>query len=333
MPTPVYTTLHQDSSTVYDANGNPKFRITSSITEVRPGDLPDDQPEVFVYQIVDATDPKQDKFLRVATIHDLSKVTRGRDPARVAGQTFFLGSSFTVDYNDVTTAINAKAVIQTRVDALISDWIDYSTKFLVPTDFTMPAPEDTLVTAAKNSYYTAKAANTAKQAELATAVTAFTDAKADATRAGDDLTKALAQSTACTELKSKLSTFTAEYSTLSAPLNYRSSMNGLMDAVTAAGANPIYDAAKTVADAARSRETTVISPLLTNINATVEAQCATLAAAVQVAAQAKSTADAAAAAAQTTQALAQGAADAAAAGEAAALTAVLAICPDFDPNA
>lgn len=330
---PTYTTLHQDSSTVYDDNGTPKFRIVSSITYVRLGDLPNQQKEVFVYQIVDATDPKQDKFLRVATIHDLSKITRGRDPARIAGESYFLGSSFTVDYNDVTTAINAKAVIQTRVDALITEWIDYSTKFVIPTDFTMPAPEDTLVTAAKNTYYAAKEANAAKQASLSAAVTAFTDAQADAVAAGDALSKALTLSTGCTELKSKLATFGAEYRTLSAPLNYRSSMNALMDAVTAAGANATYDAAKTAADAARSRETTVASPLLDNILSTVDAQCAAFAAAVQTAAQAKSTADAAAAAAQTTQTLAQGAAAAAAAAEAAALTAVLAVCPDFDPNA
>lgn len=330
---PLYTTLHQDSSTVYDTSGNPKFRIVSTITYVRNGDLPDNQPEVFVFQIVDATDPKQDKFLRVATIHDLSQVVRGREAARALSKTYFLSSSFTVDYDDVTTAISAKAVVQTRVDALITAWIDYSTKFVVPTDFTMPAPEDTLVTGAKNAYYAAKTANTAKQAALTTSVTALTDAQAAASRASSELAKAIALSTGCSELRSKLTTFTSEYRNRSAPADYRSSMNGLISAVSAAGPNVAYDAAHTAAMAAQTRETITLSPLLDSMVSTVETQCTAFTVAVQSAAQAKTTADAAVANAQTAQALAQASATAAAAAEAAALAAVMAVCPDFDPNA
>ena len=328
---PTYTTLHQDSSTVYDTSGTPKFRIVSSIPYVRPGDLPDNQPEVFVFQIVDATDPKQDKFLRVASIHDLSQIIRGRDPARSASRLYYLASSFTVDYNDVTTAINAKAVVQTRVDALIIAWIDYSTKFVLPTDFTMPAPEDTLVTGAKNTYYAAKSANTAKQAELATAIATFTESQAAAARASTSLTEAVAASTDCSMLLSKLTAFNSGYRV--AGSNYRSSMDGLVTAVSAAPSNVIYDAALAGAKSAQSNELSTLSPTLDSIIATVTSKCATLTAAVQTTAQAKTAADTAAANAQTAQVLAQASATAAAAAEAAALSAVMIVCPDFDPNA
>jgi hypothetical protein len=328
MPTPTYTILHQDSSTIYDTSGNPRFRVVSTVTDVRLGDLPDNQPEVFVFQIVDATDPKQDKFLRVASIHDLSQIIRGRDPARSANKSYYLSSTFTVDYDDVTTAISAKAVVQTRVDALITSWIDYSTKFVIPTDFIMPAPEDTLVTGAKNTYYAARDNNAAKQAALATSIAAFTEAQAAASRASTSLTQAVAASSECTLLSGKLSSFEQGYRGL--PTSYRTTMNAL---ITAVPSDPAYDAQLDNAKNAQSYELSVLTPVLTDIIATVNSKCASLTAALQVAAQAKTTADTAAANAQTAQALAQASATAAAAAEAAALAAVMAVCPDFDPNA
>lgn len=336
MPTPEYTTLHQDSSTVYDTLGNPKFRIVSTITYVRAGDLPDRQPEIFVFQIVSATDPKQDKFLRVASIHDLSQMVRGREPARASGKSYYLSSTFTVEYDDITTAISAKAVVQTRVDALISAWIDYSTKFIVPTDYTMPAPEPTLVTAAKNSYYAARTSNASKQTALNDAIAAVTDAQAAAARAAADLTAAIAASSDCSLMLTKISNFQAAYNGGVSP-DYRNTMSSLVSAVTAAAEGvdppPSYAPQLSVAKTAVEREIIVLTPLLADIVTTMTQKCTQLNIAVQTAAQAKTSADTAAAAAQTAQALAQAEATAASAAESAALAAVTAVCPDFDPNA
>jgi hypothetical protein len=327
-----YTTLHQDSTTVIDAVGAPKFRVSSSISYIKPGDLP--YENIFVYQVVDPLDPKQDTFLRIATVHDLTIYLRGRDNAIANGKTVYLAASFIAEYSDVTTAVAAKAVIQTRIDTLIADWIKYTQQFLVPTDYTLPAPEDTLVAAATNAYKTSKTARAAKEAELATANATLATATTAATNAASDLSAAMAQTNACGTIQASLTALITAYS---GPTGYKTSMNALVAAAHAAGwptsGNSGFDAALVAADAAVTAESLSVTPVLSSIQSTIASQCAAAAAAVQAAATAKTQADTAVATAQTAQALAQAAATAAAAAEAAALAAALAVCPDFDPNA
>lgn len=331
---PTYTTLHQDSSTVFDANGAPKFRVASSITYVKPGDLPGDYPDVFVHTIIDPLDPKQDVFARVATVHDLSQYLRGRENALLNAKTAYLSASFSIDYDDVTTAVAAKAVIQSRVDTLIADWIKYSTEFIVPTDFPLPAPEDTLVTAAKNAYASATTARETKEAELATANATLATATTAATSASSSLTAAMAAHNDCALTQSKMASLITAFS---GATGYKTVMNALVTAAHAAGwppsASAPFDAALASADAAVTAESIGVTPLLTSINTDINAKCASLQAAITAAAAAKTQADTAVAAAQTAQALAQAAATAAATAQTAALAAVMAVCPDFDPNA
>lgn len=329
---PTYTTLHQDSTTIFDATGAPKFRVASSITFVKEGDLP--YAEIFVHEIVNSLDPKQDKFLRVATVHDLTIYLRGRDNAILNGQTIFLASSFTLEFNDVTTATSAKEVVRTRVDSLIADWIKYSTQFIVPTDFPLPAPEDTLVAAATNAYNSAKEARVTTEEELATANAALATAQTAATNASSDLAAAMAAYNDCALTQSKMSSLITAYSGVS---GYKTIMNALAAAAHAVPWPPSpsasFDAALAAADAAITAETINVTPLLTSISNDINTKCAALQADITAAAAAKTTADTAVATAQTEQALAQAAATAAAAAETAALAALLVVCPDFDPNA
>lgn len=329
---PTYTTLHQDATTFFDATGTPKFRVASSITFVKEGDLP--YAEVFVHEIVNSLDPKQDKFLRVATVHDLTIHLRGRDNAVVSGQTIYLASSFAMEFNDITTATSAKEVVRTRVDSLIADWIKYSTQFLVPTDFPLPAPEDTLVAAATNTYNTAKEARVTTEEELAAANAALAITQTAATGASADLAAAQAAYTDCAMVQSQMSALITAYSGVS---GYKTVMNALAAAAHTAGWPPssdaAFDAALAAADGAITAEAINVTPLLTSINNSMSTKCATLQAGITAAAVAKTTADTAVATAQTEQALAQAAATAAAAAETAALAALLVVCPDFDPNA
>lgn len=335
MPPPNFTTLHQDSTTIFDAFGAAKFRIVSSITYVKPGDLPlaagASVSEIFVHSIVDAVDPKQDKFLRVANIHDLTTITRGRDRALDALQTTYLALSFTVDFNDVTTAAAGKQVVQTRVDALIDDWIKYTTQFLVPVDFPMPAPEATLVVAAKAAYKKAAATRVEKEAALVTANAASTEAVAAAKRASTDYVAALARVNECNTVTANANALQLAYTT------YRNTMNGFVGVVetTSAvpGINATVDAAFPGAKAAKNGELANVQALLTLVVGQISATCTAEAAAVTAAATAKATADGTVATTQTAQAQAQAAATAAATAQAAALAAVLVVCSDFDPNA
>lgn len=333
---PTFTTLHQDSTTYLDANGLVKFRVASSITYVKPGDLP--QADIFVHQIVVALDPKQDKFLRVADIHDLTTLLLGRENALLNAQTTYMVPTFQAEFNDVTTAVAAKAVVQTRIDTLIANWLKYSLKFIIPTDFDLPAPLDNLVLAAKAAYTAAAALSTTKDATLVTANAALTEANAAASRAGTAYADALAGTINCQQQQANMSSLVSTYTS---PLGYRTVMNALVAAAVAAGwqvggtpgtsGNAGFNAALAAARVAMAAEATTVTPLLTSVAATMAAECAAEAANVTATGAAKTTADAAAATAQTTQTVAQAAATAAAAAEAAALAAVLAVCPDFVP--
>jgi hypothetical protein len=357
---PTYTTLHQDSTTVFDALGAAKFRVVSSITYVKPGDLPlapgATLAEVFVHSIVDSTDPKQDKFLRVANIHDLTTVVRGRDNALLASQSTYLALAFTVEFNDVTTAAAAKLVVQTRVDALIADWIKYTTEFLVPTDFPMPAPEATLVVAAKAAYKTAATNSATKEAALVTANAASAEAVAAAGRASASYVAALTASNQCNQLSQNAVSMKAAEDAFRAAMNvFKSAEDGFQAQATAftvvAAAEPTPSPALVSAVATFQGQTAANTSVLTNaataltaelqngkpvldaLVTSIAGQCAAHTAAVTAAATAKATADGTVATTQTAQAQAQAAATAAATAQAAALAAVLLVCADFDPNA
>lgn len=360
-----YTTLRQDSAAIIDDAGASRFRVVSSIAYVKPGDLPwTPISEVFVHEILEVADPKQDKFLRVANIHDLTTLARGRVAALNALQTTYLSAMFTVEFADVTTAAAAKAVVQTRVDALIADWIKYSTEFLVPIEFTMPAPEATLVKAAKAAFKTAKNARIEKEAALVTANAASAEAVAAAERASATYAAALTrtnncseQSTRATSAKSAVDAFRAAMAgtfkaaadlykadTVAAQTTFIAQANATTPDVTFQGhidafvgtTNTLNNTFQGVLNTALGAATTELQngkPLLDDLVDAIAAACAADTFAVTTAATAKTTADGTVATTQTAQAQAQAAATAAAAAETAALAAVLAVCSDFDPNA
>jgi len=358
----MHTTLHQDSTAIFDAQNNAKFRVVSAITYVKPGDLPlgpgATVSEIFVHSIVDPTDPKQDKFQRVASIHDLTTLVRGRDNALLAKQLLYLAVSFAVEFNDVTTAAAAKQVVQARVDSLIADWIKYTTEFIVPVDFSMPAPEATLVVAAKAAFKTTAATSVEKEAALVTATAASTEAVAAAGRASADYTDALADSSACTQVNQNASIVKVAEDAFRAAMNsFKAGGDAFStqaatfwtaaDVAELANPNPTFRTAITTFQSQRAAYTAVLNtasaaltaelqngkPVLDALVIQIAAQCAAKAAAVTAAATAKATADGTVATTQTAQAQAQAAATAAAAAKAAALAAVLVVCSDFDPNA
>jgi hypothetical protein len=330
------TTLHQDSVAVLAADGTQRFRVTSAITYIDGADLP--FTEIFVFQIVDTNDPKQDKFLRVANIHDLTTLQRGRENALLNATTFYLAASFEVIYSDVTTAAAAKPAIATRVDELIAEWITYTTQFVVPTDYELPLVADNIVTVAKNAYYAAKALSDTKDAELATANADLTEANAEAARKATAYSDALARTINCSEQLANMSALQAAYSS---PTGYKATMNSLVTAAISAGwnvgntpgtsGNAGFDSALAAAQTAQANEVVTVTALMNSVASTMATECANENSAMLAAAAAKTSADAAAATAQTTQTVAAAAAAAADAAEAAALAAVLAVCPDFVP--
>ena len=170
------TTLHQNCAAYWNASGATRFKIESTVTYVKPGDLP--SASIFVYSLGTADDPKTDTFLRVGTVQDITELPLGRERAIREGSTTYLSTGFFIEYSDVATAVTAKQLIQSRVDQLISDWITYTTQFVVPDNIYFPLYDASLVASLRTAYKDAKAARVAADAAALTAAGTLTDAEA-----------------------------------------------------------------------------------------------------------------------------------------------------------
>jgi hypothetical protein len=143
------------------SNGTVKFEVTSQI--VAKGDLP--HPHVFVVEISDSIDPKDDVLVRVATPFDLrrsdedakvyvrveasdltrigadtfakvasrdefTRLYRDRVVAQRNGQKYYLTTTVSMLYDDVTTADAAAKQIRDRVSTLVKEWRSVFSSFV-----------------------------------------------------------------------------------------------------------------------------------------------------------------------------------------------------------
>lgn len=341
------TILDQDCLAALNAQGVVKFRINTSVAEVKVGDLP--FPDVFVHQVVINNDPKSDKFLRVSSIVDLTTLPRGRDAALNAKSKNYLTSSFLVEFDDVTTATAAKKLIAARVDQLVLDWIKYNNEFVNPELTNIPVVPSSIVTTAKNDYKQAKNTRVAAEADLAAKDAALTTALAAASAAAQKLTDATAASIGCTQNLALLSSAQSAINTFLAPsgtadglvgssktfveqaYTFESANDGTENTVTTfEGQISGYES---VLNSFNGALTTVRQSGLASLTAAYNAislECTNAQGAVTTAATEKTNADTAAATAQTNKTLAEAAVTAAKAVEATARTHLEQVCPDYD---
>lgn len=170
------TTIDQLSEVYKNTAGEVKFRITTRFLTLKEGDLP--YTTIFVYTITAPTDPKSDVFSRIGNISDLTTLPLTRESAVAQNKTSYLASNFSVTYDDVQTATSAKALIQSRIDQLITDWLTYQNKFVNPRETELPATSSTIIQAAENSYYVAAADQAKKDAALSVTSAAYQQANA-----------------------------------------------------------------------------------------------------------------------------------------------------------
>lgn len=192
------TQLSQVTSSYEDELGDVHFKIENTVTFVVEGDLP--SKDVFVFSAEVAVDPKADVFQRIATLIDLTTVTRGRAAALAKGQKNYLTASFTIDYPSLTVAVEGKRVIRARLDALIADWRAYQEKFLNPTTFDLPLGETPVVQASKEALKKALAEKNAREAEFADIASQLDASRQAAQFAATDLSQKLSAASACTQV-------------------------------------------------------------------------------------------------------------------------------------
>lgn len=112
-----------------------KYQVSASCTLA--GTLPD--TAIFVVQIVDFEDPKNDAFYRVASPSDFLTIGNNRVEAIEAGPGdegayLYRATSFTQSYDDVDVATGAWNELSGRINTLVLDYDTYVSAFLTPPD-------------------------------------------------------------------------------------------------------------------------------------------------------------------------------------------------------
>ncbi len=106
-------------------DGLQQFKLNGICTD--KGTL--DDTYLFLHTIIENDDPTDDVFKRLCNIGDFDEYKVDRDAAVQAGDTYFRSTSFTVFFDDVDVAAQAKAALNDRVDQLAEDHQTYTTDF------------------------------------------------------------------------------------------------------------------------------------------------------------------------------------------------------------
>jgi uridine phosphorylase len=180
----LYTHITQDCISVDTADGM-RYQITTTVIDdpiEHYGELPD--PFLFVYDVVEALDPKQDVFVRVGSPYDLENVVVGRAATITAGTLRYRTNSFMVRYTDLEIAVQAKQAIKQRVDTAVMTWYTYKSAFYALLETTEhPTTDEEYIQTLTNAYVAARDARIAAEAAAVTASTAVATALVEANAA------------------------------------------------------------------------------------------------------------------------------------------------------
>lgn len=317
-------TFKQTRNVVLVAGASQAFTIENEMAAAAiPAELP--LLGVFVVNVVDPLDPKQDTLARVATVADLTTIPEGRDPGIASpgpDGIQFLSSSWTASYDTLETAIDAAQAFRDRVNALITSWQSFRTTFSAPDPtpaiYTFPATDTSPRTTLIAAYKVAKQDRYQKQLAKTSADAAVLVAQADVTHKQGLATSMTPVASASTTNQSEMAQVIGFLSALQAA------------GTTFAGANPSGVGLSTFQAALTLAASQNASAVAFSADAgTLQVLATTYLSARQNEA---ATASASATAAVIDQIAKTQALTAAFALEAAALAAVIAVCPDFNKH-
>jgi hypothetical protein len=315
------------------AEGIAKFQLEVDIQD--KGDLPDEN--IFVVEIQDEDDPKEDSFARVVTVDDLEELTKDRPTAVAAGDSFYRVKSWTFLYENVDTAANAKDVLKSRIDELVKDWRTYLLKFETTSELTdHPRVDTDTFNSAVETYELMLGAESVASDTVDTAKDAYDEAVDDAATAAADLADA---ESAWDDCKTAKAWYEALYNAMKESGGFYQHANTLKAAaetfrIACTGDHPTEEATFVTAQQAFSGQQAEAMTALTTAAANLvlfNTMCSTRAADVTAATAAKTTADSTVAGKRTQYEDAQSAYEAAQSASEAALAAVRALKPDYDP--
>jgi len=323
-----------------------KYQITATCTVA--GELPD--VYLFCYDIVVPADAKQDAFVRVANPYDLEHVVVGRAAALAAGVTRFRTNEMVVRYVDLQLAVQAKAAIGSRIDTAILLWYTFKTDFESTTPPSIdphPTTDQELLQTLTDTYKAATTAREAAETAVVTAAAAVTAAIAAAANAAALVQVYARETTFCqisrvtywasatgvkagaTNLATASKTF---FNDLVAWFNANNTAGGVYPGTppTSGIWLTLYTELGTMGTALAAWA--VSEPNVALLDTAFSAFCVDASTGYSVAVTAKAVADVAVATAQTDKNKADADLAAAIVAEDAALAAIKAVCPTFDPS-
>lgn len=148
------------------------------------GELPG--TSIFVFTIGDPELTSTDVFSRVGNPQDIQNLNNNREAAIAAGDTEFLINYLSLQYPDLDVAVQAKAMLRTRINELSRSWLTYRDSFTVDSDVALMFPtsdpdvEEELVASyvtARDARIVAEANVTTKEDELEASRDAVTNAQ------------------------------------------------------------------------------------------------------------------------------------------------------------
>lgn len=158
------TLIQQERIQELLVDGSLKYSIVSTVTD--KGELPYEQ--LFVYQIVDSVDPKDDVFQRVGNPYDLENVNIDRSIAIVAGDKTYLSSELRREYSTLSVAVEGKDAIDSRINDAVKAWYTYITEFTGTDTDAYPTTDPSYEQALKDTYAAAKEARKAAEEDVGT---------------------------------------------------------------------------------------------------------------------------------------------------------------------
>ncbi|MGD9209342.1 MAG: hypothetical protein PVI90_01130 [Desulfobacteraceae bacterium] len=311
-----------------------KFQLDIEVTA--KGDLPSEN--IFVVEIQDPTDPKEDAFARVTNVDDLEELTTDRTTAVDNDDTLYRVKNWTFYYDNVDTAVNAKDLLKSRIDALVTDWRTYETDFETTSETTEHPRVDTSVyDNLIDTYELMLGAEQEAKENRDTARNEYDTAVADAADAATTLTNAEITWDDC---KTSKAWFQAFYDAMKEAGGFYQYANTFKTAaesfrITCTGDHPteeaIFVTAYNTFTGKQSEALTAINTAISNL-ALFDTLCATKQSAVTTAQTNKTTADTTVATKRTAYEDAQSAYEAAQSASEAALAAIRALNPNYDPT-
>lgn len=209
------TTIAQARKAIL-AGGVTKFEVTTTVVD--KGSFPNNS--LFLMQIFDADDPKEDSLVRIAGLGDIEQYSTSRSETVATSKVYYLASQFTKRYDTLDVAIAAYRVIRDRINNLVLDYDKYYAEFdsasgASQTSWVLPLVDYSLLATRILDFKASSTEVTTATADATTADAALTQARVNQTVQDTRLDTAQTVQSITNQLTNQIATLAAGVTVLS----------------------------------------------------------------------------------------------------------------------